>query len=77
MTLIKQIFALVLSPSPTSLAPVRFIILLNISWQATQNVGKIITKDFSLSTDSLLCCSKSVVNYILLPVRQTLKGDVS
>lgn len=77
MTLIKQISTLVLSPFPTSLAPISFIILLNISWQATQNVGKMIIKDFNLSRDSILHCSKRVVNYILLPVRQKHKGDVS
>jgi len=58
-------------------APIRLIILLNISWQAAPNVGKIIIKDFSLSTNSILHCSKGEMNYILLPVRQKYKGDVS
>lgn len=71
MTLIKQIS--VLSPSPASLVPIRFIILLNISWRAAQNVGNIIIKECSLSTASVFHRSERVDNCVL-PVTQKHKG---
>lgn len=35
-----------------------------------------IIKDFSMSTNSILHCSKRVVNNILLPVREKHKGGL-